>query len=162
VISSKGTTLGTRTARLLVAVAATALCALALAACGGDDDSTTDTTQGTPLTHDDFVAQADSICQSADDELDQVGQELGNSPSQADLEQTVEDTVVPNLQQQLNAIEALGAPEGETEQVDEITSGLSDAIDELEQDPSKITDDTLFADVNQKAEDFGLTVCGAN
>ena len=139
-----------------------ALCALALAACGGDDESTTDTTQGTPLTHDDFVAQADSICQSADSELDQVGQELGNSPSQADLEKTVEDTVVPNLQQQLNAIEALGAPEGETEQVDEITSGLSDAISELEADPSKITDDTLFADVNQKAEDFGLTVCGAN
>jgi hypothetical protein len=145
-----------------VAVVATALCALALAACGGDDDTTTDTTQGTPLTHDDFVAQADAICQTANAELDAVGQDLGNAPSQADLEKAVEDTVIPNLQDQLNQIEALGAPEGETEQVDEITTGLSDAIDELEQDPGKITDENVFADVNQKAEDFGLTVCGAN
>ncbi len=47
------------------------------------------------------------------------------------------------------------------QQVDEITSGLSDAIDKLESDPSAITDPNLFADVNGLAGSYGLKVCGA-
>jgi hypothetical protein len=147
--------------------------ALAIAGCGGDDETTSTTTSGVSgatgvsgasLTHEEFVKQADAICLSGDKTLNGAGQSLGQSPTEADLEGFVDDTVVPALQGQYDAIAALPAPEGEEDQVDDLLSQLQDAIDTLADDPTLITAgdsaDGPFADVNQAAQDFGLTECG--
>ena len=105
--------------RKIAAAAALAASMLALAACGGGDDTaTTDSTQGTPLTEADFTSQANAICTAGNEEVDSAAADLGQQPSQADIESFAKDTLVPSIQDQINAIAALGAPEGQTEQVD--------------------------------------------
>ena len=120
---------------------------------------TTDSTQGTPLTESDFTSQANAICTAGNEEVDAAAADLGQQPSQADIESFAEDTLVPSIQDQINAIAALGAPEGETEQVDTFLEDAQDKLDELEKDPSLAVNDNLFADVNEQATALGLTEC---
>jgi hypothetical protein len=161
--------------RLLIPVALlAALGALAVAGCGGDDE-TTDTTAvagasgvgGIALTQEEWAEQADTICATADKEIDAVGEELfgGQQPSQDQIDEFVTDALVPSVQGQLDAIQALTPPE---EIADDVTAFLDDAnaaLDEIRDDPSLAASeggDSPFADVNQQAKDLGLEECGSD
>ena len=162
------------------ATARTALAALAVGAafvvagCGGDDETTSSTTSGVSgatgvsgasLSHEAFITQADAICVAGDKTIETAAQSLGSSPTDAVLEQAVTDTVIPSLQQQHDAIAALGAPEGDEAQVEDLLTNLQDGIDALEDDPDLVTagnsPDSPFAPARQSAQDLGLKECGA-
>jgi hypothetical protein len=164
----------------------TALLALALAAgliaagCGDDDDETTTaaptTTEtgatgatgaatGEPLSQDEFIAQADAICKKGDQEINAVANETfsGGQPSQEEQEQFVTETVVPNIQKQIDGLSGLTPPEGDEDEVAAIVDAAQRAVDEVEQDPSSIGPGTgagPFAEANRLAEDYGLEECG--
>ena len=142
-------------------MAALAVSMLALAACGGGDDTsaTTDTTQGTPLTESDFASQGNAICAAGNEDIQAGAADLGQKPSQADIESFATDTLVPSIQDQINQLSALGAPEGETEQVDAFLTDAQDTLDQLKDDPSLAAQNDLFADVNKQATALGLTEC---
>ena len=147
----------------ILALGAAGAIAVGLAACGdddGDDTSATDTTTATAISEDDFVAQADQICADGDADIDeQADAQFGNGePSQADLEAFASDTLVPGIQSQIDAIEALGAPEGQEDQVAQFLQDAQEALDGVEADPSQITGDP-FAEVVKEAEALGLTEC---
>ena len=160
--------------RLLIPFALiAAIGALAVAGCGGDDDDTTDTTgasgtsgvTGTALTEEEWVQQADAICAAGDKEINQAGQELfGNQqPSQADIEDFANDVLIPNIQSQLDAIRALVPPEEIADDATQLVDAANEALDEIRDDPSLVTAsdaDSPFADVNQQAQDLGLSDCG--
>jgi hypothetical protein len=134
--------------------------AFALAACGGGDDTAaTDSTQGTPLSEADFTSQGNAICSAGNEEIDAAGADLGQNPSQADIEAFATDTLVPSIQGQIDDISALGAPEGETEQVDAFLTDAQDTLDKLKNDPGLAVQSDLFADVNKEATAIGLTEC---
>jgi hypothetical protein len=141
---------------------------LALAGCGGDDDESTTTTGASgasgvlgaaALTEDEFATQGNEICSAGDKDLDAAGQALGQNPSDADLEAYVTDTLVPGIQAQIDAIRALPAPEATASDVETFLDDAQDQLDQLESDPSLVTDQDLFADVNAQATDLGLTEC---
>jgi hypothetical protein len=164
----------------------TTLLALALAAgliaagCGDDDDetttsSTTTTTAGAtgatgatgePLSKDEFITQADAICEAGDKKIDAAAQETfsGGQPSQAEQEQFVTEDVVPNIQEQVDGLRALTPPEGDEDEVSAILDSAQDAIDQIESDPGTLTEgangDDPFSEANQLAKEYGLTVCG--
>jgi hypothetical protein len=71
----------------------------------------------------------------------------------------VANTVVPNIEKQVDGVEALGAPAGEEAQVDQLISVTRADLAQLKADPSKIQDDSLFKDSNQQATALGLTEC---
>jgi hypothetical protein len=169
----------------LMAVASLVLAlALIAAGCGDDDDETTTaatttpttTTAGAtgatgatgePLSHEEFVAQADAICEAGDEEIDSQAQEFfpeGGSPGTAEEEAFVSEVLVPNIQEQIDGIRALTPPEGDEDEVAAILDAAQDAIDQLEDDPSAITGagsgPDPFAEANQLARDYGLKVCG--
>ena len=136
-------------------------CALAIgviaAGCGGGDDE--DSTTTAEITQADFVAQGNQICAQANAEIDQAGQQLGDSVDEATLESFASDTVVPNVQGQIDDIKALGAPDGQQAQIDAMLAAAQSGVDALTADPSQIKDDTLFDDANAKADAIGLTEC---
>jgi hypothetical protein len=161
----------------------TALLALALAAgliaagCGDDDDETTTaattTTEtgatgatgaatGEPLSQDEFITQADQICADGDKEIDQQAQETfgQGEPSDQEVEQFASETVVPNIQRQIDGIGALTPPEGDEDEVSAILDAAQEALDEIEQDPSSLQSGNPFKQANQLAQDYGLTECG--
>lgn len=141
-----------RTALLLPALA---LALSSLAGCGGSDEE--------PLTHDEFVTQADKICADGSADLETAAADLGDAPTEEDISSFVDDTLVPNLQDQHDAIEDLAAPDDDQDAVDDMLSALQDAIDGLDDDPSMITGETNpFEDANAAADEVGLSECGSN
>lgn len=161
--------------RNLTRLLALALAALAFAAvgCGGDDDEGTDTgatgatgVSGAPLTQEEFISQADAICRTSGQDIDQEANSLfsGGQPSQAEIDQFADEILVPGLQEQADGIRALTPPEGDEEEIGTMLDELEQAIDEIEQDPSLLqaSDDAgPFAEVNQMAQDYGLEECGS-
>jgi len=154
----------------MFAVAA-ATAALGVAGCGGDDETTiadigasgtTGASVVATLSADDFAQQANAICRAGNQELDAAAETLlGGEPSDADVEAYVTDTLVPSIQGQVDAIRALPAPEELSGDVETFLDDAQSALDELEADPSLLASeqDEVFADVNQQAQDLGLTEC---
>lgn len=151
--------------RQLIRLLALALAALAFAAagCGGDDDEGTDTgatgaTGGAavaPLTEEEFVSQADEICSDAATQL----QEEGTPSSPEELEGYVTDTLVPSVQDQLDAIGALTPPEGQEDEVEAFLDSAEQELDSIQADPASISEES-FQETEQLAQEIGLDECG--
>ena len=153
-------------------VPALAALAFAAAGCGGNDETTTVAgasgatgVSGAPLTQDEFIAQADAICKSANQDIEQQANDVfgGGQPTAADVEQFANAVLVPNLQDQVDQLRALTPPEGDEDQINAMIDDLDSAASQVEDDPSLLqgSDNSgPFADVNQQAEDYGLKVCG--
>ena len=67
--------------------------------------------------------------------------------------------IIPDLQAQLTALEALPKPESDLDSPDDVLTEFQNVIDDLTSDPSSSTDDQVFAHASQLAKDYGLTDC---
>ena len=171
-----------RLAAVLISVLAIGLFA---AGCGGDDDetSTTTTTSSTTgtsgatgatgasadtSTKEGLIAAADKICAEGDKEIEAEAQETfsGGQPSPQEAQDFVTETVVPNIQKQLDQLRELDPPEADAEEFTAIIDEAQSALDELEKNPDALnpqgSGDDPFAEVNKKAQQFGLTSCGGS
>src|SRR5262245_15779430 len=127
------------------------------AGCGddGNDDETdaTDTAVEETLSEDEFAQQANEICKQGEAELNQAFEDLQGPPGDG----FIRETLIPNVQNQIDEIQALGPSEQVSQTLDEAEQVLAD----LEADPSKIEGADPFADVNKQLRAEGLTVCGS-
>jgi hypothetical protein len=135
--------------------ALTLAAAAVLAGCGGDE------TQSKAA----WVEQADGICATADEDLNQAAEEQfgGTTPNVDDQAQFTSDELVPSLQSQHDEIADLAAPEGAEDEADALLAALQTGIDKLEADPASITKqgaDAPLGEANQLADKLGLTDCG--
>jgi hypothetical protein len=142
-----------------------------LAACGDDDDEAT--TNGATsangasdaaLSESEYRAQVNEICTSGEREISQAVDETfgSSSGSQAEIKQFVAETVVPNIQSQIDDIRALTPPEDQADEIEDWLDNGQAALDELEADPvAGFTHPAAdpFADVNQQAAELGLDGC---
>jgi hypothetical protein len=136
-----------------------------VAGCGSSDDSST-----ASLTKAQFVKQGNAICTAGNKELEEGFEEfakennLGKNeePSEAEFEEAAETVLVPGIDKQLEGLRALGTPEGDEGEVDQLLSGAEEALEEIEEDPSKASQESggPFEQVNKEAREYGLTVCG--
>ena len=164
--------------RITVLVALALAAGLIAAGCGDDDDETTTaaatTTEtgatgatgaatGEPLAKAEFVEQADQICAAGDKKIN-AAPGPGQNPSDEDFEQFTTETLVPEIQAQIDGIRALTPPEGDEDEVTAILDAAQDAVDQLEQDPGVILEEGAgndpFEEANQLAKDYGLKECG--
>jgi hypothetical protein len=151
--------------KLLTAAAAAAVLVMLVAGCGGGDDETTDET--VTLTKAEFIKQGDAICKKAGDQSEEEAEEFAEEngftlekASKDQLEEAVAEVLVSTLRQQADEISALGAPEGDEEQVEEIIVSLEGATDEVEDEPSLVFEEGAFDEPNELAKDYGFKVCG--
>jgi len=134
--------------------------------CGGDDD------EGgfSPVVSDsvskvDFLRQADEICHSTESQIEAAADDLVTSekdPTPEEVKEVALGIVVPALEAEVAAIGALGAPEGDEEQVQAILDATQAGIDEIEADPQALMDgppDSL-AEAEQLARRYGSQQCG--
>lgn len=158
------------------AATAGATLALALGACGDDDDETTTAATGEetstaatgePLSKEEFVTQADQICAEGDAQIDEAARATfaEGEPTPEEQEAFVTDTVVPNIQGQIDGLRALTPPEGDEEDVAEILDAAQAGIDEAEENPSSLGPggggSDPFAEASKLASDYGLEDCGS-
>lgn len=129
--------------RVLVSLLAAVALLAFVAGCGDDDGDTGGGEQAT-LTKAEFIDRGDRICekweQRSETEAEEFAEEKGfdlEDPDKEQLEEAITEVLVPALNQQAEEIEALDAPEGDGERVEEIVTALESAADEVEEEPSR-------------------------
>jgi hypothetical protein len=148
----------------LAAVAALIALAAIVAGCGGGGDTTDETVT---LTKAEFVKQGDAICKKATERSEKEAEEFAEDndftlekASKEQLEEAVSAVLVPDLERQAEELDALGAPKGDEDKVEEIIVSLEDATGEIEDDPGLVFDGKVLRKATEKAEAYGFKVCG--
>ena len=140
-------------------MAVTLASAVALAGCGGGDESPA---PAEALTKEEFIAQADAICAASNGKFDADLEDLkaGGEPSQEELMAFYGEEIVSLSKDEATQIDALAAPEGDEEEVDAIVTALNAAVAEVESNPDVITGgEDPFQEYGTLAADYGLAEC---
>lgn len=129
---------------------------LIAAGCGDDDDD-----GGATITKDEWIVQADEICAQGNEEIEEQAGEVfgGGPPSAAEERRFIEEVALPNIEEQVADVKALGAPEGDEDEVEAIVSAAEEGLAEARQDPSALEEDALD-DATRLMAEYGSTVCG--
>ena len=147
------------------ACSAALVIALAVAGCGSsDDESSSDDSSTTEITKSDFVTQANAICKNSNDAINSAaGKVLNDQSTQAETEDFITTTVIPQVETQVSAIRELGAPEGDEDQVNALLDEAESAAEEVKSDPAAATEEgsAPFAEANKLAEAYGLDECAS-
>lgn len=153
--------------RRLLAVLAAIFAVGLIAGCGSSDDSTDTVEETVTLTKAEFIKQGDQICKRAEGEAQAEAEEYAEengfaleSASDEQLEEAVVEVLVPALNRQIEELDALGAPEGEEERVEEIIVALEDGAAEIEDDPSLTFKGDPLNEATRLAGDYGFEACG--
>lgn len=157
--------------RPAVALVALAALALLVAGCGDDGDGATTPAGDSSgsISQAEFVEQGNEICGAGNEELaseiDEFAEDNGLSgsdqPSQDQLDELASEVVLPSIAKQIGEIRDLGAPRGQEKEVEAFLGNAEATIEEMEAEPSRLTDTSLspFADVFREAVGLGLVVC---
>ena len=149
------------------ATAAVLTVAALFVGCGddGDDGDGFSPVVSEPLSKVEFLRQADEICVSTESRIEAAADDLVTAkkdPAPAEVERIALEIVVPALESEVAAIGALGAPEGDEEQVKAILDATKAGIAEVEADPQALLDgapDSLRR-AETLASQYGARQCG--
>jgi hypothetical protein len=148
--------------RLLVAAALVLATGSIAAGCGGGDDTSTTTAA---LSKEEFLKRGNQICTGGEKHiLAAEEKQLGENPSQAEVNKFATKTAIPTLQFEIAGLQALPPPSGDEAQVQAIISAAQQGLDKLKADPSLIAaggQDNPFAEANKLAKQYGLTACAS-
>ncbi len=137
--------------------------AAVFAGCGGDDSSDSDTTQVEAPTKAEYIAQADEICQTHSDKIDELTAEFDENTGKEEVMTFTEETYIPTLQEEVDQLKELTPPEGEEEAVESMLTALDEGVGVLADDPEAVLNggENPLADASAQAQEFGLKVCGS-
>jgi len=152
----------------LIAVVVAA--AMLVAGCGGGDDSSDSSGS---ISKEEFIAKADAICKESSKRMEKelflflrknrTGGSL-RKPSVAQNEKFIVTVLIPNLQQEIKELKALGVPEGDDEKVDAMIAALEEGLETAEDETATVaagTSDMVFGIASRLAGEYGLETCGS-
>jgi hypothetical protein len=150
-----------RKGALKVALGALGVLAVLVAiGCGGGDDETT------ALTKSQFLAKGNALCKEKEqerlNEVNKVISSLKQGEILSDPKQTrmVETIIIPNYEEAVSGLEALGAPEGDEAKVDALIVAMKKTTKVLKEDPEEaIFNVLMFEEPNKLAKTYGLKSC---
>jgi hypothetical protein len=106
--------------------------------CGEDDSAGSETIETSSLTKAQFVKRADEICSKGTEKalekiLAYVEENESSSKSEPELvAEAIHVTVLPQLEDQFDEIEGLGAPKGDEQEVEALLAAMRSAIAVIE------------------------------
>lgn len=130
---------------------------IAAVGCGGGDDDT--------LTKAQFIKQADAICAKGNKRIDAAAKEIFTTkqqPSKAQLTTFATDTLIPDIQRQVDEVRALNEPSDDEDEVNAFLDSAQAELDKGKEDPLYITSDKSFSETNQLGKQYGFKVCAAD
>lgn len=150
----------------LIAVSAALVAILVIVAgCGGGSDSSSSSS----ITKAQFIKQADAICEKGDEETNKEVEEFvaennlseKKEPTKAQQEELVSQVVAPNVQGQIEEIDALGTPEGDEAKIEAMVGAVEEGVEEIEADPTTLIEGKNPLGKGSKlAKEYGLKSCG--
>ena len=127
--------------------------------CGGGSGGSTTTAAKAQ-----FLARANAICAKALQDLHAANEQaFGNQQaSTSAVAAFVEQTLVPNVQSQVDQLRSLKPPPGDDAAVNKILDAAQADLNAAKQDPSKLTsNEPVFSESTELASDYGLRACGS-
>lgn len=121
-------------------------------ACGGGG--------GDPRAVEEAMAQANSICEEHQTTIESAANEVlegGEVPDPEEFQQLANERIIPELQAQFEQLREIEPPPDAEEEYQAFLEEGEEAIEQLEEDPTVITNPELFAEVNRQAEAAGLS-----
>lgn len=152
---------------VVVPIAALLLAGLLLAGCGSSGSTTTTTAA---ISKAEFIAKGNAICVAGEKAQEARYEAFGKShglkgnmePTKAQQAELVESVSAPNIQRQINAVKALGAPSGEEQQVEEALETSQQALEKVEANPGLMfAKQNPFHEAGLQLHAVGLTKCAA-
>ena len=144
--------------RFATVIAAGGCVALLAAGCGSSGDK--------GLSKAEFLKQGNAVCAKGNAEINAAGKKLGSArPSRAVLVKFATDTIIPNVEQQINGVAALKPPKADKSTVDALVASARQALAKIKANPAlAITSGSQdpFAASNKQANAYGLTKCGGS
>lgn len=152
-----------RSARRLIAVATLLIAGLIATGCGSSSssNSTSSAAAKPALTKAQFLAQGNAICTQGNKKLEVSEKALGTNPSDAQFEAFITGPFKSEVQRQIDAIRALGAPAADQSTVSHIFDFAQSDLDRVTANPSlfKTATTSPFRNFSTLAHKYGLTVC---
>ena len=150
--------------RAAVAIVLAAAC-LAVGCGEEDDEGGFSRAPAEPLSKVEFVRQADQICAATESRIEAAADDLvtqKKDPPPAEVERIAIDIVIPALRSEVAAIEALGTPKGDEEEVQAILDATEDGIAAIEADPQGLLDGPPEAlrRAGTLSREYGAQQCG--
>ncbi len=150
----------------MAALIGAAALALAVAGCGGGDDTTSETSAA--LTKAEFIKQADAICVKGEEALEGEVEEFAEEndvdtekPTKEQQEEVIADVVAPATRQQVEQISDLAAPSGDEETIEAMVEAVETGSTELEDNPELLLEgENPLRDGSKLARAYGLEECG--
>jgi ABC-type branched-subunit amino acid transport system ATPase component len=136
---------------------------LVVGGCGSSSTTTTAT-----ITKTEFVAKGNAICvagQKAQNlQVEAYAKKHGfkqnQEPTKAQEVELAEHVLIPNIQSQINAVKALGAPSGEEKQVNSALEASQQALDKFKANPELVfAKESPFHAAGVELHALGLTQC---
>jgi hypothetical protein len=127
------------------------------AGCGGGDDDT--------LTKAQFIQQADAICKKGNKRIDAAAKQIFTTkqePSKAQLTTFATDTLIPDVQGQVDDVRALNEPSEDEDEVNAFLDSAQSELDKGKEDPLYMTSDKSFSETNKLGKQYGFKVCSAD
>jgi hypothetical protein len=173
--------------RPIAALLAALLAGSVGAGCGGDDGGSgavTVATEALVPSKPDYISQADGFCAFYESRVEELGRTRfrlnakdfkvlesgqivfrpGHRPPDAEIEDFVLNTAVPNFREELEEVRSLTPPRGDEQRVAAIYDAVSAAVDQLEANPQSFADDEAvrrtFAEARRVGRAYGLRECG--
>jgi outer membrane murein-binding lipoprotein Lpp len=149
-------------------LAAVVVSGLMVAGCGSSSSSSsTSTASAAPtLTKAQYLARGNAICtkgtaaQNAAESAYLKTHHI-KQPSAAQIVALAKTVVIPNIQSQIDAVKALGAPSGDQQTVTKMISAAQADLEKVKANPEVLTGNTSFADSGKLLHAYGLKACAA-
>jgi len=150
-------------------IAAVVVAAILVAGCGGGDDSS----GSGSISKEEFITKADAICKASSKRMEKklflflrknrTGGSL-RKPSVTQNEKFIVTVLIPNLEQEIKELKALGVPAGDEEKVDAMIAALEEGLETAENETATVaagTSDMVFGIASRLAGEYGLETCGS-
>ena len=150
----------------VVAIMAALIVGLAAAGCGSSSSSgkSTSSTATTALTKTEFLAKANAICTTGNNQIAAANAKLGKNSSHAQVVAVVKTTTVPSIQAQIDGIRAVGAPSGDQATVTNLLNLAQADLNKVKSNPALLATGgtSPFADFAKVAHPYGLKACASS
>lgn len=139
-----------------------------VAGCGSSNSTSTETTAA--ISKAEFAAKGNAVCtkgeKAQEAEINAYFKKHGlenKKPTKAQEAELVETVLAPNIQSQIDGVEALGAPSGEEQQVSSALELSQQTLEKIETNPElAFGKKDTFAAAGKQLHALGLEKCAPN
>jgi hypothetical protein len=135
------------------------------AGCGGESERQSPEPSGPP-TKAEFLERADEICLSYESQIEAAGDELfarRRRPSPAEARDFASEVAIPKLREEIEAIRALGVPEGDEQPIEAILAAAARGIEQIRRNPEVLIGAAppALRKAGRLARRYGSRECGS-